>query len=286
MAEWLTIIIRSLIAFAAMFLFAKLIGKRQLSQITFFEYIVGIAIGDMAAIIPDQLQAPLYHGLLPMAVYTALPILLSFIALKSKKARDILEGKARVLIQNGKILEDNLRKERMSTDELLEHLRAKNVFQVADVEFAIMESNGSVNVMLKPEAEPVTPKRLGLKVPAEAQPQVVIMDGKIMDEGLATLGFNRAWLKAELEKLGVAVENVYLAQVNAAGELYVDLYDDRVQVPEPKARELTHILLKKAQADLELYALGTEDEGAKREYAAMAKHMERVVKETEPYLRR
>ncbi|WP_206830267.1 DUF421 domain-containing protein [Alicyclobacillus fructus] len=284
MAEWLTIVIRSLIAFAAMFLFAKLIGKRQLSQITFFEYIVGIAIGDMAAIIPDQLQAPLYHGLLPMAVYTALPILLSFIALKSKKARDILEGKARVLIQNGKILEDNLRKERMSTDELLEHLRAKNVFKVADVEFAIMESNGSVNVMLKPEAEPVTPKRLGLKVPAESQPQVVIMDGKIMDEGLATLGFNRRWLKGELDKLGVAVENVYLAQVDAAGELYVDLYDDRIQVPEPKARQLTHILLKQAEADLELYALATDDEVAKREYTAMAKQVERIRNETEPYL--
>ncbi|WP_076347529.1 DUF421 domain-containing protein [Alicyclobacillus vulcanalis] len=284
MAEWLTVVVRSLIAFAAMFLFAKLIGKRQLSQITFFEYIVGIAIGDMAAIIPDQLQAPLYHGLLPMAVYTALPILLSYVALKSKKARDILEGKARVLIQNGRILEDNLRKERMSTDELLEHLRAKNVFKVADVEFAIMESNGSVNVMLKPESEPVTPKRLGLKVASESQPQVVIMDGEIMDEGLATLGFNRRWLKGELEKLGVAVENVYLGQVDAAGQLYVDLYDDRIQVPEPKARELTHLLLKQAEADLERFALSTEDESAKKAYAAMAAQIQRVLEETEPYL--
>lgn len=110
MPDWISLLIRAIIAFTAMFVFAKLIGKRQLSQITFFEYIVGIAIGDMAAIITDDVRTPLYMGLVPMAAYTFLAIGLSWLALKSKRSRDFFEGKARVLIQDGKILEDNLKK--------------------------------------------------------------------------------------------------------------------------------------------------------------------------------
>ncbi|KRW91099.1 membrane protein [Alicyclobacillus tengchongensis] len=286
MPEWVHIIIRTLISFCAMFVFARLIGKRQLSQITFFEYIVGIAIGDMAAIIPDELDAPLYHGLLPMAVYTALPIALSWVALKSKSARDFLEGHARVLIRDGKILEDNLKKERMSTDELLEHLRSKNVFKVADVEFALMESNGTVNVLVKSEQQPLTPKRMGLQVPPEVEPQAVIMDGQIMDEALATIGFNRAWLKTELEKQGVAVENVFLAQVDATGQLYIDVYEDKLKIPEPQTLPLTNITLKKAQADLESFALATADVQAKRMYTEAAERIQQVIDKVGPYLTR
>ncbi|MGZ4112715.1 MAG: DUF421 domain-containing protein, partial [Tumebacillaceae bacterium] len=145
MPEWLNIIFRSLVSIVFVFILTKLIGKRQLSQMTFFEYTVGIALGDLAAIIADDLDGPLYKGILAMSVYAVFPILLGWLALKSKVIRNFVEGKATVLIRDGKIMEDNMKKERMTTDELLEHLRLKNAFKVADVEFALMEPNGQVS---------------------------------------------------------------------------------------------------------------------------------------------
>lgn len=283
MPDWLTILFRALISFLAVFLFTRLIGKRQLSQITFFEYTVGIAIGDMASMVADD-EDPLFHGLLPMFIYTILPILISLLAMKSKTARNIVEGKARVLIKDGKILEDNLKKERMSTDELLEQLRSKNVFKVADVEFAIMESTGQVNAFLKSENQPMTPKRMGLPVAPEVEPQAVIMDGSVMDEALSTIGRNRLWLTGELEKQGVTLENVFLGQVDTNGELYLDLFDDQLQVPQPQNLQLTYTTLKKVQADLELYALSTQNYKAKHGYVQGSTVLQTMLDELKPYL--
>jgi len=280
------IVFRSLVSFLALFLFAKIIGKRQLSQITFFEYTVGIAIGNMAAIIADDLKEPLYKGLVPMLVYTLLPVLMSLLALKSKTARNFMEGKPRVLIKEGKIQEDNLKKERISTDELLELLRSKSAFKAADVEFALLESNGNMSVMLKSENQPITPKRIGLTVAPEAEPQTVIMDANIMDEALATMGRNRNWLKGELEKQGVTVENVFLGQVDTNGELYLDLFDDKLQIPEPQNLKLTYTTLKRVQADLELYALSTQNEQAKQDFEQSSITLQKLIEELNPFLMR
>lgn len=283
MPDWLTILFRAFISFLAVFLFTRLIGKRQLSQITFFEYTVGIAIGDMASMVADD-EDPLYHGLLPMFLYTILPILISLLALKSKTARNIVEGKARVLVKDGKILEDNLKKERMSTDELLEQLRAKSIFKVADVEFAVMESTGQVNALLKSENQPMTPKSMGKQVAPEIEPQAVIMDGNVMDEALSTIGRNRLWLTGELEKQGATLENVFLGQVDTNGELYLDLFDDQLQVPQPQNLLLTYTTLKKVQADLELYALSTENDKAKHDYEQSSIVLQSMIDDMKPYL--
>jgi uncharacterized membrane protein YcaP (DUF421 family) len=284
MPVWLNILLRALVSFLAVFLFTRLIGKRQLSQITFFEYTVGIAIGDMAAIIADDIQDVWYKGVLPMFVYTALPIGLSILAMKSKVARNIVEGRARVLVKDGKIMEDNLKKERMSVDELLEQLRSRGAFQAADVEFALMESNGQVNVLLKSENQPLTAKSIGRPMAPVTAPQAVIMDGSMVDEGLAALGFNRRWLHAELEKQGVTVDNVFLGQVDGTGQLYVDLYDDKIQVPVPQTLKLTFVTLKKVQADLELYALSVENVEAKRDYARGAVILKSLLRRLQPFL--
>jgi uncharacterized membrane protein YcaP (DUF421 family) len=286
MPDWVNILIRSLVSFSAVFFFTRVIGKRQLSQITFFEYTVGIAIGDMATIIADDIHEPLYKGLLPMFMYTLLPILLSILAMKSKVARNIVEGKARVLIKDGKILEDNLKKERMTSDELMEHLRSKNAFKAADVEFALMESNGRVSVLLKSENLPITPKRIGWSVAPHVEPQAVVMDGNIMDQALSTIGRNRDWLKGELEKQGVTIENVFLGQVDTNGELYLDLFDDKLQVPEPQNLKLTYTTLKKVQADLELYALSTQNEQAKRDYEQCSIELQAKIEALKPFLLR
>src|SRR5690606_38998165 len=122
--------------------------------------------------------------------------------------------KGTVLIKDGKVLEDNLKKERLTSDELMGKLRGQQVFRMSDVEFALMEPSGAINVLLKKEQMPITPSHLGIKVAPEQEPQTVIMDGNIMDEPLATMGLSRQWLNTELEKIGVTLANVYLGQVD------------------------------------------------------------------------
>ncbi|MGM2799547.1 DUF421 domain-containing protein, partial [Bacillus cereus group sp. Bce004] len=197
--------------------------------------------------------------------------------LKNKTARDFFEGKSTVLIKDGKILEDNLKKEKYTSDELLELLRGKSAFSVAEVEFAVLEPSGELNVLLKKDSQPLTAKDIGLKVANEKEPQTVIMDGNVLDEPLSASGHNRAWLHAELEKLGVVIENVFLGQVDSYGQLTIDIYNDKLQMPSPQNKPLLLASLKKCHADLELFSLETKSKSASEMYSKNAKQIEKIL---------
>ncbi|WNC13864.1 DUF421 domain-containing protein [Brevibacillus brevis] len=284
MPEWLNLVIRSVVAIVYLFVLTKLIGKRQIRQLTYIEYIVGITIGSIAAFMATDMDGPMYHSLIALTIIGLFPVLMDWLSLKSKTIRNLVEGNATILIKDGKILEDNLKKERLTTEDLLEQLRIKNVFRAADVEFALMEANGEVSVLLKSQNQPVTPQHLELVVSPAEEPQAVIMDGVIMDEPLATIGLNRRWLRTELEKAGVALENVFLGQVDKGGQLYLDLYDDKLQVAQPIEMKLTYATLKKCQADLELFALDTQDKRMKRFYQYDAEKLQGVIDQVRPLL--
>ena len=143
---------------------------------------------------------------------------------------------------------------------------------------------GDLSVLLKSDRKPVTPHDLGKKVAPQAEPQTVILDGNMLDESLASRGLNRAWLKTQLERRGISLDNVYLGQVDGTGELYLDLFDDAVHLPQPKVKEMLHANLEKVQADLANYALETEDEGAKSMYTTNAGKIEAILDKLEPYL--
>jgi uncharacterized membrane protein YcaP (DUF421 family) len=286
MPDWLNVVWRSSISIVLLLFVTKLIGKRQLSKMTFFDYTVGIAIGEIAGFMATDQNAKVTHGIIAFTIYALFPIGLAWFAMKSKFIRNIVESRATVLIKNGKIMEDNLKKERMTSEELMEHLRLKNAFRLADVEFAMMEGNGQISVLLKKQNQPITPKHLGVTVSPETEPQTVIMDGNIMDEPLATIGLNRKWLLEELDKLGVALNNVYLAEVDANGQLYLDLYDDQIQVPKPQTTQLLFATLKKCQADLELFALSTQNKTNQSVYEREAKRLQTVIEDVKPLLTR
>lgn len=284
MPDWLSILLRSIGAVAYLFLLTKIIGKRQIKQLTYIEYIVGISIGSIAAFMATEMDGPVYHSLIAMGIFALFPYLMEWLSLKSKFLRDLFEGKSTVLIKEGKILEDNLKKERLTAEDLMEQLRIKNVFRVADVEFALMETSGEVSVLLKSESQPVTPKHLELTVAPSEENQVIIMDGIIMDEPLATAGLNRRWVRTELQKAGVALENVFLGQVDKGGELYLDLYDDKLMVPGAQATKLAFATLKKCQADLELYALNTKNEQMKRTYQTDSEKLQQIIDQVKPFM--
>jgi uncharacterized membrane protein YcaP (DUF421 family) len=260
-------------------------GKRQLSQWTFLNLVNVIVLGVVVAVVSLKV-VNVYFGLTALAVWTLIPLGLEFLTLKYKMVHDVLLGKETVLINHGQVLEDKLLETRLTPEDLLSKLRRKNVFQFADVEFAVLEPNGDVSVLLKKNKQPLTAQSTGLIVTQQSVPQTVIMDGEIMDEPLTSLGLNRDWLSTELEKAGVARENVFLAQVDDTGQLYLDLFDDAVTVPKPKTKELAYATLQKCQADCKLYALGTDQPEAKNMYGEAADQLEQVVDELEPLLKR
>jgi len=285
MPEWLQIVFRSLGTLIVLFTFTRILGKKQISQLTFFEYILGITLGELAGFISTDIEKHYYLGLIAMCVWFAVPYGLELLTLKSVNLRHWLEGKGRILVKEGKVMEENLKKERLTADEFMEQLRGKNVFRVADVEFAVMETNGELSVLLKKDKQPLTPSDMGIKAVNEVEPQTVIVDGNIMHEPLATIGLNPQWLLTELDKIGVAVENVFLGQVDAYQQLYVDLYDDQIKVPLPQGKALLYATLKKIQADLELFAVSTRDPEAKTMYGSTSQQMERMIARLHPMLR-
>lgn len=284
MPGWIDIFIRSFVFLTLLFFITKILGKKQISELSFFEYVSGITIGSIAGEAITGLEKNIYHGILAILIFGLITLFSDYLALKSKTIRDFIDGRGTVFIKDGKLLEENLKKEKYTIDELAALLRQKDIFRVADVEFAVLEPRGNLSTLLKREHRPLTPKDVHLTMPNEKEPQTVIMDGSILDEALRSAGKSRGWLNAELAKLDVTLDNVFLGQVNSYGELTIDLYDDKLQVPSPIGRPLLLATLKKAQADLEIFSLGTEDEKAKAMYKKNAALVQESIDTLSPYL--
>ena len=201
----------------------KWLARKQLSQMNVFEYIFGIVMGGVVAIHGSALNSPFIYGIIAMAMLFLFAVAIEFFSLKNKSFRDFAQGKSLILIQDGKVMEDNMKKSRYSTDDLLSDLRGKDIFQLADVEFAILEPNGLVNVLLKKEKQPLTAMDLGIKLAPQKEPQTVIMDGRMLLEPLSNLSLSKNWLETEMDKINVSIENVFLGQVDSDAQLTVDL---------------------------------------------------------------
>ncbi|HLR07765.1 MAG TPA: DUF421 domain-containing protein [Bacillota bacterium] len=285
MPEWIYIVLKALALLIALFFMTRWLGKKQLTQLNVFEYISGIVLGGIVAINTIDQKANIVYGLLAMFVWFIVPFGVEYFSLKSKRFRDFVQGKSTVLIKDGKIMEDNLKKEKFTTDDLLESLRNKDIFKAADVEFAILEPSGTVNVLPKKENKTLTLKDIGIEPASEKEPQTVIMDGKMLLEPLADLALNPNWLETELDKLNVSIENVFLAQADSDGQLTVDLYDDQLSVAKPTEKPLLLATMKKCQADLELFALATENKASQKMYEQNSQKLQQAIEQVHHYLK-
>ncbi|MBP2239568.1 uncharacterized membrane protein YcaP (DUF421 family) [Cytobacillus eiseniae] len=284
MSEWSHIIVRSFLLLFFLFFITKILGKKQISQISFFEYISGITIGSIAGEVIMGIDNNMWYGIVAILIFGGITYLVDLLSLKSNSFRDFVEGKGTIFIKDGKIMEDNLKKEKYSSDELGSLLRQRNVFNVADVEFAILEPSGDLSVLLKKVNRPLTSKDLNIKVANDHVPQMIIRDGEIVYDALAAAGKSRKWLDLELEKQNVTLDNVFYGQVDSYGELIIDLFDDKIQVPSPQTRPLIMAMLRKCQADLEIFALETDSAEAKEMYNRNAKKMQNAINILTPYL--
>jgi uncharacterized membrane protein YcaP (DUF421 family) len=282
--EWIIVVLRSLTLIAFLFFLTKWLGTKHLSQLNIFESISGIVLGVIAAIHTVNPNTNFSYAIIAMVIWFIVPFGVEKIALKSKAFRNFTEGKSVVFIQDGKIMEDNLKKEGYTTDDLLEKLRKNNIFLASDVEFAVLEPTGSLSVLPKRENRPLTAKDLGIKLAPTKEPQTVVMDGNMLLEPLANLSLNPNWLETELDKMNVSIENVFLAQADSDGQLTVDLYDDMIAVPAPTEKPLLLATMKKCQADLELFALSTENPETKEMYQRNSKKLQKAIATISPYL--
>lgn len=165
-------------------------------------------------------------------------------------------------------------------------LRQNNAFKISDVEYAVLETNGQISVMKKSEAQSLTPKDLGLVVEEDHEPRLVIMDGNVMEKSLNDYGYTKEWLLGEIMKQGAKdFSEVFLAQIDSKGNVYVDLYNDKLHIPQIKQKLLTAATIKKLQADLQNFALQTKNENAKKMYQGYSKQMDKLIKELRMYLK-
>lgn len=228
MSVILVVIIRSLIAFVALLILVRISGKQQMSELTFFDYVVGITIGSIAATLSVQLNQNTTATLAGMVVWGGLPVFIAYLNLHNVWIRKVIEGEATVVIENGKILDYNLSKIRLSYDDLLSELRSNNVFNISDVEFALFETNGKLSIQLKSQKKPLTPADLHLPTQYSGLPTTLIEDGKVLKDALQSLKLTQAWLQHQLSKEKITdVTEISLAQLDTAGNLYIDLKGDR-----------------------------------------------------------
>ena len=227
----LLVILRSILSFTFLLLMVRFIGKQQLSQLTFFDFISGITIGSIAAIAASDLTAA-WEPWLALTVWTALTLGVANLALFSRKFRKVVDGEPTVLIHKGKILEHNLGKVRYTVDDLRAQLRAKNAFAMADVEYAILETNGQLSVMKNPRKDiPIREDFLLLGEYTGLETELVV-DGEVLYENLENLNKDEKWLREMLRAYGVEfASEVFYCSVDEKGKMYVDRYADKLRNP-------------------------------------------------------
>lgn len=215
-------IIRALIMYGVLFLTMRLLGKRQLGEMELSELVLGALIADVAANTLQDIGIPLLNGLVPVITLFCCEVLLSFVSLKSVRLRAVLFGKPSFLIVRGKIDQAELRKNRFTVDELLQELRNQGATDISKVEYAILETDGTLNVLLYTAESPVTPAMMKLPVENGGFFSVVICDGRVLGENLKSMGLDENWLTKQLRQRELRTpKEVFLMAVNGEKQVYL-----------------------------------------------------------------
>lgn len=211
--------LRSIILYLLLILTVRLMGKRQIGEMEPAEFVVTMLLANLASIPMQDGSIPLFSGLVPIFTVLCLELVLSGLALRSIFVRRLLCGKPVILIENGRILQDQLRKTRMTLSELLGHLREKDVLQVQTIQYAILETNGELSVFPYPKDAPATAADAGIKAAEQHLPISIIEDGHIFGENLQLAGKDKRWLRKVLQEHDVSALDTFLMTVDGSGEI-------------------------------------------------------------------
>ncbi len=212
--------LRTIILYLILILSIRLMGKRQIGQMEPSEFVVTMLVANLASIPMQDGAIPLYSGLVPILTVLGLELVLSALSLRSIFVRKLLCGKPVILIENGNILQENMRKTRLTLDELTGHLREKDVLDLGSVQYAILETNGNLSVFPYPKDRPASAKDAGIQAKKQSLPLTIISDGYLSEENLTLAKKDMAWVQTELKKREATVENTWLFTVDGLGKIY------------------------------------------------------------------
>ena len=198
----------------------RLMGKREIGQLQPFELAIAIMIADLASIPMTDSGIPITNGIISILGLLLMHLVISFLNVKSIKAREIICGKPTILIYRGKIDEKALKKERFTINELEERLRGNNIYNLGDVEYAILETSGQITVIQKPEKRNTIPEDFNIIPDYEGIPYDLVVDGKIMEKNLQAIGKNYQWLKKQVEKFNMKPEEALIVTYDAKGQIF------------------------------------------------------------------
>ncbi|MDW7672918.1 MAG: DUF421 domain-containing protein [Bacillota bacterium] len=214
--------IRTIILYFTVLFMIRIMGKREIGQLSAFDLVVAIMIAELAAIPMEKTEIPLHIGVLPIATLVIAEMILAKISLKSEKLRAVINGTPSVVIEKGVILQDEMRKLRFNINDLLAQLRQKDVSSIEDVEYAILETSGKLSIILKPENEPVTKKDLAINAVSRGLPMALITDGHLSQKNLQKAHVSEDWLLKQIQKQGYqGFDDVFLASLDEQGNLYL-----------------------------------------------------------------
>lgn len=220
---------RAIILYILVLIVMRLMGKREIGQLQPFELAISIMIADLATIPMAEIGIPIFNGIIPIMGLLAMHLLISFINLKSIKARGIICGKPSILIFRGKINEQALKKERFTINELQERIRGNNVVNLGDVEYAILETSGQVTVIQKPEKRNTIPEDFNIQPEYEGIPYDLVIDGKVMNKNLKSIGKNYEWLRKEVKKFGIKPEEALIVTIDGKGQFFCQKKEEKGQ---------------------------------------------------------
>ena len=213
--EILKVCLTSLFSAAALFLIAKILGHKQMSQLDFFDYITGITIGSIAAEMATELEKPL-NPLIAMAVYGAITVILTLCTNKAPRLRKYINGTPTIIMHNGKIYKDNMKKAKMDLTEFMVMCRQEGYFDLNEIETAVFEYNGWLSVLPKGSKRPLTPEDMAVEVKQAHISTEVIMDGQVLEGNLKRMGLDLVWLDKQLKEQGY----------KSAKEIFLGVVDD------------------------------------------------------------
>lgn len=211
---------RSIVLYIIVLIVMRLMGKREIGQLQPFELAIAIMIADLASIPMTDTGIPLSNGIIPILGLLVMHLIISVINIKSIKAREIICGKPRILIYRGKIDEKALIKERFTITELQERLRDKDIVNIGDVEYAILETSGQVTVIEKPNKRKLIPEDLGIMPDYEGIPYDLVIDGKIMNDNLKAIGKDYNWLKKQVNEFKFQPEEALIVTIDGKGQIF------------------------------------------------------------------
>ncbi|WP_216829700.1 DUF421 domain-containing protein [Alkalihalobacterium elongatum] len=221
------VIIRTTLLFIVLYILCRILNKKLIAQMTFFDFVAGITIGSIVATAMLMKDIPVYIGVIGLVFFSLYTFISNIIAIKSFTGRKILESEPTYVIKDGQVLEDGLKKGMLTMDSLLTSLRKKNVFNLDEVDTAILETDGTISVLVKPPYLPAMQKDVYNIQPNRGVGQAFILDGNILMKSLELLGKDMEWVKTTLTAHNVEkIEDVFYAQIDKQGIVYIDVRED------------------------------------------------------------